>query len=86
MYNLIGYLSSIKIVNYTVTMYIVNLYNIRWKRKYTQEEIRNTTGLSKATVSKLFSGNYHDYQLSTLEKIAEFLGCEVNDILIRVDD
>ncbi len=37
-------------------MYIVNLCNVRWKKKYTQEEIIKTTGLSKKTVSQLFSG------------------------------
>ena len=31
-------------------MYIVNLYNIRWKKKYTQEEIADKTGLSKNTI------------------------------------
>lgn len=67
-------------------MHIVNLYNIRWKRKYTQEEIRLATGLSKATISNLFSGDYHDYQLSTLEKISEFFNCEIKDILIKVED
>lgn len=67
-------------------MHIVNLYNIRWKRKYTQEEIRLATGLSKATISNLFSGDYHDYQLSTLEKISEFFNCEIKDILIKVEE
>lgn len=65
-------------------MYIVNLYNIRWKKKYTQEEIVNATGLSKKTVSQLFSGKYYNYKLKTLETIAEFFNCKINDILIEV--
>ncbi len=68
------------------TMYIVNLYNVRWKRKYTQEEIVKATNLSIGTVSNLFSGKYHDYKLSTLEIISKFFGCSIYDILIEVDE
>lgn len=66
--------------------HIVNLYNIRWKKKYTYKDIVAATGLSNATISNLFSGEYHDYQLSTLETICEFFGCDLKDILIKVDD
>ena len=67
-------------------MYIVNLYNVRWTKKYTQKEIMEATGLGKKTISQLFSGKYHDFQLSTLEKIAKFFDCDLHDILIKVDD
>lgn len=65
-------------------MHIVNLYRVKWNRKYTQEDITKLTGLSKKTVSQLFSGKYHDYKLSTLETISEFFNCEISDILIKV--
>ncbi len=67
-------------------MYIVNLYNIRWKKKYTQDEIAEATGLSKKTISQLFSGKYYNYELRTLETIAKFFNCKINDILIEVED
>lgn len=67
-------------------MYIVNLYNVRWKRKYTQKEIMKATGLSKATVTQLFKGEHYNFGLFTLETIAKFLECEVSDILVKVDD
>lgn len=67
-------------------MYIVNLYNVRWKQKYTQDEIAVATKLSPVTISKFFSGKHHDYQLSSLEKISKFFGCSIHDILIEVDD
>lgn len=67
-------------------MYIVNLYNIRWKKKYTQDEIAEATGLSKKTISQLFSGKYYNYELCTLETIAKFFNCKINDILIEVED
>jgi DNA-binding Xre family transcriptional regulator len=67
-------------------MYIVNLYNVRWKQKYTQEEIVKTTGLSKKTVSQLFSGKSYNYTLQTLEIISKFFNCKIHDILVYVDD
>ncbi len=67
-------------------MHIVNLYNIRWKKKYTQQEIARATGLSKKTVLQLFSGRYFNYKLDTLEKIAKFFNCKIQDILIEVED
>jgi len=66
-------------------MYIVNLYNVRWKKKYTQDEIVQATGLSKKTVVQLFSGKHYNYELHTLETIADFFGCDLHDILIKVD-
>ena len=66
-------------------MYVVNLYNIKWKRKYTQDEIVKATNLSTGTVNNLFSGNYHDYKLSTLEAISDFFNCDIHDILIKVE-
>lgn len=67
-------------------MYIVNLYNVKWKKKYKQEEIADETGLSIGTINSLLSGKYHDYKLSTLEIISKFFGCSIHDILIEVDE
>jgi len=67
-------------------MYIVNLYNVRWNKKYTQDEISEKTGLSKRTISQLFSGKHYNYELYTLETIAKFFDCDLHDILIKVED
>ena len=66
-------------------MYIVNLYNVRWKKKYTQSEVMQATGLSKKTVSQLFSGKYYNYNLKTLETISKFFDCKIHDILLEVE-
>lgn len=66
-------------------MYIVNLYNVPWKRRYTQKEIVKETGLRAKTVNQLFSGKYYDYKLSTLETICKFFNCKIKDILIEVN-
>ena len=67
-------------------MYIINLYNIRWKKRYTQKEIMELTGLSHKTVNQLFSGRHYNYELETLETIAKFFECKIHDILIEVPD
>lgn len=67
-------------------MYIVNLYNVKWKKKYKQEDIAEATGLSIGTVNNLFSGKHHDYKLSTLEIISKFFNCSIHDILVEVED
>lgn len=65
-------------------MIIINLYNVKWKRKYSRKEISEKTGLSPATITKLTKGEHVDMKLSTLEKIAEFFGCSVKDIIVEV--
>ena len=67
-------------------MYIVNLHNIPWKKKHTQREIMESTGLSKVTVTQLFSGEHHNFGLYTLETIAKFFNCKISDILVEVED
>lgn len=64
----------------------VNLYKIGWRGKLLQKDIIATTGLAKATVSKLMSGEYYDFRLSTLDKICKFFDCKITDILEQDDD
>lgn len=67
-------------------MIIVNLYNVKWKKRYTNKELAIMSGLSTATITKLTKGEHVDLKLSTLEKIAKFFGCSVLDILEEVED
>ena len=67
-------------------MYIINLYNVKWSKKYTQQEIIKATGLSKKTVSQLFSGKYYNYRLHTLEIVAKFFNCKIKDILVEIQE
>ena len=67
-------------------MVIVNLFNIKWKRKYTNKEISELTGISTTTITKLTKGEHVDLKLSTLERIAKFFGCSVKDILVEIPD
>ncbi len=67
-------------------MVIVNLYNVKWKKRYTNKELASMSGLSTTTITKLTRGEHVDLKLSTLEKIAKFFGCSVLDILEEVKD
>ncbi len=73
-------------INYNVVMVIVNLYNVKWKKRYTNKELASMSGLSTTTITKLTRGEHVDLKLSTLEKIAKFFGCSVLDILEEVKD
>ena len=71
---------------YNVGMIIINLYNIKWKKKYTNKELAEYSGLSTTTITKLTKGEHVDMKLSTLERIAKFFGCSVKDIIVEVPD
>lgn len=67
-------------------MVIINIYNIRWKRKYTRKEIAEATGISPTTITKISKGEHVDLKISTLEKLAKFFGCSVKDLITEVAD
>ncbi len=67
-------------------MVIINLFRVRWNKRYTRKEIAELTGISPATITKLMKGEHVDLKLSTLEKIAKFLKCSVKDILEEIPD
>ena len=67
-------------------MVIINLFKVRWNKRYTRKEIAELTGISPATITKLMKGEHVDLKLSTLEKIAKFLKCSVKDILEEIPD
>ena len=67
-------------------MIIINIYNVKWLKKYTNKEIAENSGLSTATITKITRGEHVDLKLSTLEKLAKFFGCSVKDLLVEVPD
>ncbi|CDE89043.1 TPA: XRE family transcriptional regulator [Candidatus Gastranaerophilales bacterium HUM_20] len=67
-------------------MIIINIYNVKWQKKYTNKEIAENSGLSTATITKITRGEHVDLKLSTLEKLAKFFGCSVKDLLVEVPD
>ena len=64
-------------------MVIINIYNVKWKRRYTRKELSELTGISPATLTK---GEHVDVKISTLEKLAKFFDCRVVDLIEEVPD
>ena len=67
-------------------MIIINLYNVKWKRRYSRKELSELTGISPATLTKLTKGEHVDVKISTLEKLAKFFGCRVVDLIEEIPD
>ena len=62
-------------------MIIIKLYDLVWRHKVRGYQIAEATGLSTATVSKLMKGENIDVKLSTINKLCDFFGCELSDII-----
>ena len=67
-------------------MIIVNLYNIKWKKKYNRKELSAALGMSPSTITKLTRGEHIDVTLSILDIFCDFFGCIVQVILVEVED
>ena len=67
-------------------MVIINIYNVKWKRRYTRKELSELTGISPATLTKLTKGEHVDVKINTLEKLAKFFDCRVVDLIEEVPD
>lgn len=50
-------------------MVIINIYNVKWKRRYTRKELSELTGISPAALTKLTKGEHVDVKISTLENL-----------------
>lgn len=58
-------------------------YNGKWirvKQKLTQEDLEKKSGISRATISALESGEQQDIKLSTLKALAAALDVSVQEL------
>ena len=67
-------------------MLIINIYNIRLKKKYSRDEIMKGAGISPATATKIINGHCKSFRSTTAEKVAKFLGCKAMDIIEEIPD
>lgn len=57
------------------------LKEIRLQNGMTQEDVATKSGISRATISKIESGEEVVVQVSTLEALSKVLSCSVSDFL-----
>lgn len=55
---------------------------IREKKKMTQEELSEKSGVSRAIISRLENGDSVVTTTETISKIAKAMGCSVGDIFL----
>ena len=67
-------------------MVIVNLFRVKWNKRYTGKELAQLSGLSTTTITKLLKGEQVLCLYNAYEKIAKFLNCSVKDIIEEVAD
>lgn len=56
------------------------------EKKWTQADLARKTGIRPNTISELYHELVDRVNLEQLDKICEVLGCELDDLIIRVDD
>lgn len=56
------------------------------ERKWTQADLARKTGIRPNTISELYHELVDRVNLEQLDKICEVLDCELDDLIIRVDD
>lgn len=54
----------------------------RAQLRMTQEELSNNSGISRATISALESGELRNAKVDTLRRLADTLQCKVSDIFL----
>lgn len=55
---------------------------IRDNRRYKQSEIAQALSMSPATISRWFNGkDISDSTISTAKKLADWLGCDLHDLI-----
>lgn len=56
------------------------------EKKWTQAELARKTGIRPNTISELYHELVDRVNLEQLDKICDVLGCELNELIIRIDD
>lgn len=59
----------------------INLSTILGKKRITQKELSQATGIRAATINEMYHEICERVNITYLDKICEFLQCDVSDIL-----
>lgn len=55
-------------------------------RRYSYRTIAEITGIDPTTLTRFSQQRHRQYTSDTLATLCDFLGCEVGDLLVMVDD
>lgn len=55
-------------------------------RRTTMEEIAEATGIHRTTLSKIANVRGYNTTTEVIDKLCEFFGCDISDLVQRVDD
>ncbi len=56
------------------------LHDLLWQIRMTQKELAKGADISESTISKLVRGD-KDSKLSTIDKVCNYLQCNISDII-----
>jgi putative transcriptional regulator len=62
----------------------IRLKHVRESKGLSQYELAQNSGMSPQNIQKLEQGRAKGIQLDTLDALCEALGCEIQEILVRV--
>ena len=62
----------------------IRLKQVRESRGLSQFELAQCSGMSPQNIQKLEQGRAKGIQLDTLDTLCEVLGCEIQELLVRV--
>lgn len=59
----------------------VKLNEVLKKKRYSQQEVSDATGIHTNTLSLICTGKTHGISFQVLEKLCSFLNCKIQDII-----
>ena len=68
------------------SMITFKLDDLLWAHRKTAEQVRQTTGISAATISNIRNNKNLNISVNTLDKLCKYFHCRVGDIIEYVED
>ncbi len=67
-------------------MIVSKLSRIMGDRRVNMHQMSRDTGIGRSTIHRLYHNQSKQIELDVLDKICEYLDCEITDVLVRVKD
>lgn len=60
---------------------VMQAKRLAWGRKITLNELADATGISRMTLSRMVNNEGYNTVISHLDKLCQFFGCELNELV-----